>query len=395
MTTKTNTHVFNTLNAKDAIIAAENGAWIFVSHDGMPHADDAAACAAWAIGGLPLDQKTCWILRTRDQALIEALAGRPNVVICDVGGRFDPAKNIFDHHFKDCEKREDGLPYSSFGLIVRHMGGVAAANAQMVRHIDAIDNGVKGHDAPAWWPRFNKSDPMGGSVAWAVHHATPCHDDGSPVTDAEFNSHFARLCLQFEKVFMATDKKLKKDGIPFGVRCFFEEAHAATERATKYSQVRVAKALEKNGDTAVLALGQFEVAALDCLAALPEDSALKYLVYPGPGGRQWMVQQIPKAVGSFEGRLPLPEAWAGLRGEDLAKATGVEDAVFCHPGRFIGGAKSKEGAVKLAELALAVEKQRLEDLAAEEQAKAMEAAVAAEDALKAEQAQAEATAQAV
>lgn len=32
----------------------------------------------------------------------------------------------------------------------------------------------------------------------------------------------------------------------------------------------------------------------------------------------------------------------------LAELTGVEDAVFCHPGLFIGGARSKEGAVELA-----------------------------------------------
>ena len=38
--------------------------------------------------------------------------------------------------------------------------------------------------------------------------------------------------------------------------------------------------------------------------------------------------------------------------ETLQKVTGVEDAVFCHKGLFLAVAKSKEGAIKLAELAL-------------------------------------------
>ena len=36
----------------------------------------------------------------------------------------------------------------------------------------------------------------------------------------------------------------------------------------------------------------------------------------------------------------------------VAEITGVEDAVFCHNHRFICAAESKEGAIKLAKLAL-------------------------------------------
>jgi uncharacterized UPF0160 family protein len=54
-------------------------------------------------------------------------------------------------------------------------------------------------------------------------------------------------------------------------------------------------------------------------------------------------------------RKDLPLAWAGLRGVDLAAVCGVADAVFCHNGRFIAGAGSLEGALRMAELALASE----------------------------------------
>jgi hypothetical protein len=45
--------------------------------------------------------------------------------------------------------------------------------------------------------------------------------------------------------------------------------------------------------------------------------------------------------------------WAGLRGADLARVSGVDDAVFCHNARFIGGAQSLKGAMQMAALAVA------------------------------------------
>jgi len=48
----------------------------------------------------------------------------------------------------------------------------------------------------------------------------------------------------------------------------------------------------------------------------------------------------------------LPSAWAGLRDAELQKVSGVEDAVFCHRALFTAVARSKEGAIKLAQIAL-------------------------------------------
>jgi uncharacterized UPF0160 family protein len=51
--------------------------------------------------------------------------------------------------------------------------------------------------------------------------------------------------------------------------------------------------------------------------------------------------------------MDLPERWAGLRDAELAAVSGVADSVFCHLKVFIGGARSFEGAVQMAGLALA------------------------------------------
>jgi uncharacterized UPF0160 family protein len=68
--------------------------------------------------------------------------------------------------------------------------------------------------------------------------------------------------------------------------------------------------------------------------------------------QRYMIHTIPVSPDSFAARADLPEAWAGLRDEQLAAVTGVPDAGFCHNGRFIASAKSYEGIRSMATLAL-------------------------------------------
>ena len=87
-----------------------------------------------------------------------------------------------------------------------------------------------------------------------------------------------------------------------------------------------------------------------------EEILLRYpeplLIVASRAKRVWKVEGALTALGSFERRMYMPKEWAGLRDEELAKVTGVPDALFCHNGRFIAVAKSKEGALALAKLAL-------------------------------------------
>jgi uncharacterized UPF0160 family protein len=77
-----------------------------------------------------------------------------------------------------------------------------------------------------------------------------------------------------------------------------------------------------------------------------------FVIYPDSDGEQYQVKTVPAELGSFVARLDLPKSWAGLRDQELAAVTGVPDSVFCHLNLFIGGARSLEGAIRLAELAL-------------------------------------------
>lgn len=57
---------------------------------------------------------------------------------------------------------------------------------------------------------------------------------------------------------------------------------------------------------------------------------------------------------SYAQRVPLPAAWAGLRGAELATLSGVTAAVFVNPQCFVGGARSRAGALTMAQRAVAL-----------------------------------------
>lgn len=72
----------------------------------------------------------------------------------------------------------------------------------------------------------------------------------------------------------------------------------------------------------------------------------QFLITPNEvdGVVNWRATAIPVDYHTFEVRTAFPEAWAGLRDQELAKVSGIGDALFVHKARFLFVAKSKEGA---------------------------------------------------
>jgi uncharacterized UPF0160 family protein len=88
---------------------------------------------------------------------------------------------------------------------------------------------------------------------------------------------------------------------------------------------------------------------VEVLVAHPEPM---FVVYPGGENERWAVKGVPVSLRSFDRRKPFPLEWAGKTGKDLQEVSGVPGALFCHTGRFIAVADSKEGAIALAKKAL-------------------------------------------
>ena len=111
------------------------------THNGNFHADD-----VFSIAALKSIFPSFKLIRTRDLELI----AQADIVI-DVGGEYDPDADRFDHHQRGgAGERENGIPYSSFGLIWQKYGleicqdnqdVVNAVDRGLVSTIDAIDCG--------------------------------------------------------------------------------------------------------------------------------------------------------------------------------------------------------------------------------------------------------------
>jgi uncharacterized UPF0160 family protein len=80
------------------------------------------------------------------------------------------------------------------------------------------------------------------------------------------------------------------------------------------------------------------------------EGRILYIVYSD--GKGWRIQAVPQSLDSFESRKALPEPWRGIRDEKLDELTGIPGGVFVHAAGFIGGHKTREGAIGLAKKAL-------------------------------------------
>lgn len=282
-----------------------------VTHNGNFHADD-----VFSIAVLKHLYPSFNLVRTRDKALMDSAD-----IVIDVGGQYDPDAGRFDHHQRGgAGERENGIPYSSFGLVWQKYGLALCDNNQavadrvdagLVSIIDAIDCGhVEGVQ-------------QGISLSQTISMYNPTWEE-SP---------------EFDKCF--------DEAVEFASRMLTR--FIASASGSVNAKAIVAKAIESAEDPRVIVLEKYT--PWKKTVHILSSEAL-YMVYPSHSG-QWILQTVPVEPGSFEDRKSLPKAWAGLSDEDFQAKTGLDDAVFCHNGLFIAGTKSFESTMKLAEVALA------------------------------------------
>lgn len=287
---------------------------IIATHDKKFHADE-----VFGVAILKLIYPKAKVLRTRDPEKLSSADLR-----LDVGGRYDRKTQDYDHHqlsFQD--KRKNGVPYASAGLIWKHYGLQLTDSEEVWRYIDekliqSIDAEDAGH------PTHDPQGPKPYTISAYIDDLNPKwpNDQSSDAHDREFDKSM-RIAQEL------LDKLIKN----------FKNIEKANETLAE---------LFKKSNGEYMVLDKY----LPWHNFATEKTNLKFMVYSGVESDEWCVRTVPVKLGEFEYRKKLPAKWAGLYAKDLAKVTGVPDAVFCHKARFIAVAKTKEGAIKLAELAL-------------------------------------------
>ncbi len=285
-----------------------------ITHSGNFHADEVFACAALSL----LNEGNVEILRSRDP---EVWATGDYVV--DVGGEYDHARGWYDHHqIGGAGAHENGIAYSSLGLVWKHYGlslagtpeAAALITERLVLPIDAVDNGI------------DTFTVTGATAPYLIQSAVGIFKPGWNETRTEDEGFFEALDI--------ATKILKREIIL---------AQGKTE-----GEARVREAYEATVDKRIIVLDD----AYPWHAVLSSYSEPIYVVSPERGTGRWKVGTVTAEAHTFKNRKDLPVAWAGKRDAELAEASGVPDAIFCHTKLFTARAESREGAIALAKKAL-------------------------------------------
>ncbi|KAH7931001.1 GAMM1 protein [Leucogyrophana mollusca] len=321
---------------------------IIGTHNGTFHCDEALAVyllrqtKAYRDAGLK---------RSRDPAVLDSCD-----IVVDVGAVYDESKQRFDHHqrgFEEVFGHGFSTKLSSAGLVYKHFGKEIIASTtgsvvgdskvttlwlklykEFIEAIDAIDNGIS-----QFWsqgpPKYRNRTDLSSRVGWL-----------NPPWNKSVDSQ------EVDELFL---KASKLTGEEFMGRLDYYANAWLPARDLIISGLSTRQNVDPSGK--IVLFEQFapwkeHLFELEAEQEIEEDSKPVYIIYPDETAANWRIQAVPVSPESFESRKALPEKWRGLRDDELSKESGIDGGIFVHASGFIGGNKTKEGALSLAKLAL-------------------------------------------
>lgn len=270
-----------------------------ITHNGTMHADEVFATAF-----LELYLENVRVFRTSS---IDGLEIKDDVLVYDVG------RGKFDHHQTDALKRENGITYSSFGLLWKEFG----RDFLIKRGIYNIDDVFNGIDKD-------------------FIEAIDADDNGFfPKIDAIYKvktiSNMIKLFNpSFESDENESDQFIKAVNV---AKMIFEE-----EILYVYGKViadkKVLDVINKMDEGAKYLILDEYLPYEDTILNNESANSVLFVAFPSNRGG-YAIKTIAKSLEDKTARMDFPEEWGGLDGEELEKVSGIKGLRFCHVGRFI------------------------------------------------------------
>ncbi|CAO3564357.1 unnamed protein product [Mortierella alpina] len=309
------------------------------THNGHFHCDEALAVHMLY---QTKQFKDAQLVRTRDPAKLAACD-----IVVDVGGVYDPSLHRYDHHQRGFTEVFGGkfeTKLSSAGLVYKHFGKEIIASIlaleeadpkvellytkvyeNFIEALDGGDNGIAQYPADIK-PKYRVTTALPQRVAGL----NPWWNQKDVDVDAQFMKAVAITGQDFQDSI----RYLGLSWLP--------------------ARDLVVKALDQRLD--IHPSGKILVFDQSCpwkehLFILEQELCIEekavYVLYPDDNN-QWRVQCVPPSPESFECRKALPQEWRGFRDDELSERSGIPNSIFVHMGGFIGGNKTKEGALEMA-----------------------------------------------
>lgn len=330
------------------------------THNGQFHADE--ALAVYLLRLLPAYNPSD-LVRTRDPSILSTCH-----TVVDVGGDYNEMVNRYDHHQRSFNTTFPSRPtkLSSAGLVYMHFGkpiiarqtGLEEASEEVgilwrkiyeefIEALDAHDNGISVYDpmeTKDLKKRFYDGGIGLGSLVGDLNGWSDEEERGELNAEQQQEAEDGRFLQASELMGSVFLRKLKyhhRNWLPAreGVR----EAYAVRKRFDEQGRILVFESGLPWKD---------HLYSLE--AENPSEQEVTYVLYPEGRreGSKWRIQAVPVSKESFESRKALPEAWRGVRDDQLDKISGIEGGVFVHASGFIGGNKTRQGAMEMARKAL-------------------------------------------
>ena len=234
---------------------------------------------------------------------------------------FDIGRGRYDHHQKDSRIRENGIPYAAFGLLWEKLGpeilGEELAQKFDESFVQPLDN--------------NDNTGEKNELATLIGNFNPTWDAQGGNDEAFFQAvSVAGMILEnkFER-YLGNERADKR------VEEILEEHQKASLSGEKSKE-----------EARILILPEF----VPCQKRLSETD-IAFVIFPSNRGGYCIQPQ--KKEYSLNYKCSFPVEWLGLENEELAAATGLPSAGFCHKGGFLMTTGTLEDAVKACEISLA------------------------------------------
>ena len=234
---------------------------------------------------------------------------------------FDIGRGRYDHHQKDSRIRENGIPYAAFGLLWEELGAEILGeelaqkfDESFVQPLDNNDNTGEKNELATLIGNFNPTwDAQGGN-------------------DEAFFQAVSVAGMILENKF---ERYLGN-----------ERADKRVEEILEEHQKAILSGEKSKEEARILILPEF----VPCQKRLSETD-IAFVIFPSNRGG-YCIQPQRKEY-SLNYKCSFPVEWLGLENEELAAATGLPSAGFCHKGGFLMTTGTLEDAVKACEISLA------------------------------------------
>lgn len=291
-----------------------------ITHNGKFHTDDVLAGAILEMY-FEKQGELFEFIRTRDEEIIKT-----GDVVFDIGNIYNPELNYYDHHQKGrAGERTNGISYAACGLVWKHFGPQLCSSQEvwqlvdevLVQGVDASDNGI-----------VTETQIIPGVKKFSIGSVIDCYLPLEEDASLELFDDGYKKAVEYTKfILKCTILKSEQDII---------------------NKIKIRELYNNASNKQIIVCEKYIQGVSRVLGEFPEPL---YVIYPDQNNR-WRIDAVRNPDEVYKNRKDLPQAWGGLRDEELQKISGVSDAVFCHPGLFTAGAVSQEGALKMAQMAL-------------------------------------------